>query len=105
MANIIQASVGCKGDWSGNDGCCGICAVDYSQHWSSLNPTQDQINAAKAAIGHRCDGPITSFVLIARATEYAGNHRTLHRAAAEALAELLEEYGYVTSDVNYQTGS
>lgn len=58
-----------------------------------LVPSEEAVGAARAEIGHRTDGPITAFVLTARATRYA--HKTgQHRAAAEALTELLEEYGF-----------
>lgn len=65
-----------------------------------------QIELAKREIGHRCDGPITPFVLICRATEYATacNRENAPRAAAEALAELLEEYGWLNEGVE-ETGS
>lgn len=66
--------------------------------YPSIYPTDALIAEAKAAIGHRCDGPLTMFVLIARATEFAAKDKRelAHRAAAEALTELLEEHGYVT---------
>ena len=56
-----------------------------------------QIAAARAVIGHGSDGPCTSFVLIARATEYAARNPTCERAAAEALMLELEEYGHLVA--------
>ena len=34
MEKKIQAeSIGCRGDWTSNDGCCAICAVHRNDHW------------------------------------------------------------------------
>lgn len=58
----------------------------------------EDIAAVKEQIGHRCDGPITPFVLIARATRYAALNPTKERAAAEALTELLQDYELIPRD-------
>lgn len=53
--------------------------------------TSEQIATAYREISHRCDGPVTKFVLIARATRYVAQFPELERAAAEALAQALEQ--------------
>jgi hypothetical protein len=58
-----------------------------------LNTTDAEIAEAKRALNHSCDGPVTAFVLIARATRYAAEHPEKEFAAANALSELLEGYG------------
>lgn len=54
------------------------------------------IELAKKELNHCCDGPITAFVLIGRATELA---KTVHsEVVANALYELLNEYGFMKEE-------
>lgn len=59
--------------------------------WKILN-----VEAVKNELGHHCDGPITAFVLICRAIEYA--NETNKDIIAEALNELLVEYGFMKEE-------
>lgn len=54
------------------------------------------IEAVKNELSHHCDGPITAFVLICRAIEYA--NETNKDIVAEALDELLVEYGFMKEE-------
>jgi len=65
------------------------------------------IQQAKAIIENKCDGPITCFVLIARATKLvSGMSNCAPNIAADALYELLGEYGYLTNTEEiFETGS
>lgn len=51
-------------------------------------------------ISHRCDGPITDFVLISRAIRLAGHYDISHSFSpediAEALHQELSERGFLT---------
>lgn len=60
-------------------------------------PSDAAIAAARADIAHRCDGPITAFVLIGRALDAvnAGGDRG---AMANALYLELASRGYLTDD-------
>jgi hypothetical protein len=64
----------------------------------TLNTTDAEIAEAKRELNHSCDGPVTAFVLIARATRYAAAHPELEFAAANALSELLESYGLLDTE-------
>lgn len=64
------------------------------------------IAKAKRLLDHRCDGPITAFVLISRACELSDQRQFPPSVAANALNELLQEYGFLDNDSPvYQTGS
>lgn len=68
-------------------------------NWYRL-PTDEmdrQIRDARKLIDHNCDGPITAFVLIARATR-RDDERLHPEAYANALHDAMLEYGYL-SDV------
>ncbi|HQZ50804.1 MAG TPA: hypothetical protein PLF17_09780 [Chitinophagaceae bacterium] len=54
------------------------------------------IKLAKRELGHHCDGPITAFVLIGRAIDHA--NETNKEVVAEALYELLVEYGFMKEE-------
>lgn len=54
------------------------------------------IETIKRELAHCCDGPITAFVLICRAIEYA--NETNKDIVAEALDELLVEYGFMKEE-------
>ncbi len=56
----------------------------------------DDIAEAKRELDNSSDGPITAFVLISRATRYAAVHPEKESAAANALSELLEDYGLLS---------
>lgn len=59
--------------------------------------SESAIERARGELTHGCDGPVTAFVLMCRATEYA--HRTgEHAAAANALDEALREFGYLAPE-------
>lgn len=55
-----------------------------------------KVETIKRELAHCCDGPITAFVLICRAIEYA--NETNKDAVAEALNELLVEYGFMKEE-------
>jgi hypothetical protein len=65
---------------------------------------QMTIEHAKSAIGHGCDGPITPFVLISRATEIVSKGCD-PVIAANALYEYLVAYEYLTDETVFETGS
>lgn len=50
----------------------------------------------KRELAHCCDGPITAFVLIGRAIDYT--NETNKDIVAEALYELLVEYGFMKEE-------
>jgi hypothetical protein len=57
----------------------------------------DDIAKFRAQIDHGCDGPITSFVLIARACFLANRakNETEVTAIANALSDALSDYGWL----------
>jgi hypothetical protein len=71
-----------------------------------MNPElAQQIARAKHDIDHGCDGPITSFVLIFRATELARSGKYDAETVANALAEALNDYHWLIDDELLETGS
>ena len=44
--SAIAESVGCKGDWTAKDGCCGICAVSWTEHWTEPNAVDQRLREA-----------------------------------------------------------
>lgn len=52
-----------------------------------------KVKTVKDELAHHCDGPITAFVLICRAINHA--NETNKDIVAEALYELLVEYGFM----------
>ncbi len=62
------------------------------------------IQQIKDRLNHGCDGPITPFVLISRATMLASSRTEFPENIANALDELLTEYGWLTNGL-VQTGS
>jgi hypothetical protein len=80
---------------------CSVCSgtVTYSACSNCIASAQHELE-------HGSDGPITSFVLIARATRLAASGKFGASEVANALAQALEEYGY-TKPVSavYATGS
>lgn len=58
---IVKESVGCKGDWSTNNGTCGICAVARSEHagarvkFPSIAEVAAEIRAINANVEGECD--------------------------------------------------
>jgi hypothetical protein len=80
------------------------------QACNAVEPCRPCIDRAKRHLAHACDGPITAFVLISRASEgirLPGNQGgTSPTVAANALYELLEECGFlVGEDRLLETGS
>jgi len=59
--------------------------------------TTSTINSIRDELAHGCDGPITSFVLICRATELAGRGFDPSNVA-NALIEELEMRGMMAAD-------
>lgn len=59
-------------------------------------PTDAEILEAVRSIGNCCDGPLNTFVILARATAYALDTGK-HRAAAEAANNLLLDLGYLAN--------
>ena len=55
-----------------------------------------RIETTKNELSHCCDGPITAFVLIGRAIDHA--NETNKDIVAEALYELLVEYGFMKEE-------
>lgn len=51
--------------------------------------SQKQIEDAKSDIAHRCDGPVTDFVMVSRAVALAADGKHDREAVANALYELL----------------
>lgn len=64
-----------------------------------------EIDAARAEIAHRCDGPITSYVLIARALQAAAQGRHGYEALANGLDAELRERGYLVEGEDEIPGS
>jgi hypothetical protein len=60
-----------------------------------MTTTHAQIQAARNDIAHRCDGPITGFVLICRALEAAAAGTHDPESMANALHIELEQRGYL----------
>ncbi len=55
---------------------------------------------------HGCDGPITDFVIISRGCELLGAGQFNPTIVANAIAEALQEYGFLAKDNPvYSTGS
>lgn len=55
-----------------------------------------KVETVKNELGHHCDGPITAFVLIGRAIDHT--NETNKEVVAEALYELLVEYGFMKEE-------
>lgn len=55
---------------------------------------------AERRISHLCDGPITVFVMISRAVELAAKYPADRETIANALYDLLGNYGCLTVGVN-----
>lgn len=53
------------------------------------------IDLIKESLDHGCDGPITPFVLISRAIDYAIRWPASRENIANALDELLTHYGWL----------
>lgn len=53
------------------------------------------IKNAKEELSHGCDGPITDFVLISRACRLAASGKFGAPEVANALDEVLREYGFL----------
>lgn len=72
---------------------CEDCSADirYCGHNISL-----QISKVKHSIKHRCDGPVTCFVLISRAAKLAAKGEFTAEAVANGLSECLTEFGYLS---------
>jgi len=70
-------------------------------------PSDDEIRAAREKIDHGCDGPITPFVLIARACDLASGSERERSAVANALHGALVSYGWLSDgdDDKIVTGS
>ena len=60
------------------------------------------IGKAKRVLAHRCDGPITAFVLIHRACELSATNQFVPSVVANALDELLVECGYLPSVIDWR---
>lgn len=83
----------------------------------TLNPTTAELDVARAItnevivrcqddIDHGCDGPITAFVLIARATELAASGAYHPETVANALDRALRDYHWLVDNGELiETGS
>jgi hypothetical protein len=55
----------------------------------------------RAQIAHGCDGPLTAFVLISRATDLAANPDSDREKVANALYEELTARGFLSEEGGY----
>jgi len=53
------------------------------------------ISSAREELSHGCDGPLTPFVLMSRATDLVARGKASADVAANALCEELESFGWV----------
>lgn len=68
--------------------------------------TRNAIESVKRQLDHGCDGPITSFVLIARATALAASGKVPSETVANALYECLDEFHWLVGEGEmHETGS
>jgi hypothetical protein len=96
----MACAYGCDG-FSDVDSVCSDClAASVDEHSRKLGR---EIEAVKSEIAHRCDGPLTAFVLISRAMELAAKGKDTD-LVSNAVYELLQEYGLDT-DASEETGS
>jgi hypothetical protein len=72
---------------------CEHCSADIRYCGHTL---ASQIGKVMHEISHGCDGPVTCFVLISRATELAASGRFSAEAVANGLSEALSEFGYLS---------
>ena len=66
---------------------------------------QSATEQAKSYIANRCDGPITSFVMVSRAMEPHMRRKYTASELANALHELLVEFGWLDDGDLIETGS
>lgn len=67
-----------------------------------FDPSEHEIESCKQELCHGCDGHITRFVLISRATTWAVKNHAIHNSskiAANALDSALEEFEFFQADV------
>ncbi len=80
---------------------CSVCSATLV-----YNVCPSCTSKAQQELEHGCDGPVTDFVLIARACRLAAKGTFGPGEIANALDQALREFGYLNSDNPvYQTGS
>ena len=57
-----------------------------------------EIEQAEKVLGSECDGPLTPFVVLSRATNYAARTNFSDAALAEATHNLFCDFGWLTPD-------